>query len=522
MESLVSVKTESWLSWFLRGILVLGILVLFAKLFEIQIIKGGYFRSLANENRVKRIPISAPRGRILARGGEVLVGNIQTKKEVEGVSVDDWKRDYKIGSAFAHAGGYLGEVSNDEVGKVDPNCISNGPFKLGDLIGKEGLEKEYNCTLKGSDGEELIEVDASGKMVRILGTRNPIPGADLKTTIDIGLQEKVAQAFENAKDLPPGRKGAAVITDTNGEILAFYSSPSFNPNDIGSSLTDPNLPLFNRVISGTYHPGSVFKPIVAISGLEDGKINAGYIYSDPGVITINKFSYYNWYFSQDGRTEGNINLVRAITRSTDTFFYNLGEMVGPNEIARWATKFGLGQKTGIDLPGETQGLIPTPDWKEKVKGESWYLGNTYHYSIGQGDIAITPMAINSAIAVIAQNGKLCTPHLSEGNEKCHDIGINKNNLDLVKKGMVGACSQGGTGYTFFDFGEKHQGLQVACKTGTAETSLEGSPHAWFTLFAPSDFPEIVATVLVEKGGEGSKIAGPIARDIMDYWTEKRL
>ncbi len=498
METLATSHRDSWLPWFLRGILIFGFLIIIARLIEIQVIKGDYFRALSEENRIRRIPIRAARGTIFARGGETLVGNSSIKK-----------RDYKLGPEFAHVSGYLGEVTADEAGKVDPSCPEKGPKKPSETVGRGGLEEQYNCILSGVDGEELIEVDTSGKKIRTLGKKDPIPGSNLKTTIDFSLQEKVAEALGD-------KKGAALAIDPLGEVLALYSSPSFDPEKVASVLKDPDLPLFNRAIGGMFHPGSIFKPVVAAGALATGAIDANFLFTDPGVITVNKFSYTNWYFSQYGKTEGTIDLTRAITRSTDTFFYKVGEMMGPEAIADWAHKFGLGEITGIDIPGEVSGLVPTPEWKKKVKGESWFLGNTYHFSIGQGDIAVSPIQITSAIAGVASGGQLCRPHLIIGDSQCKKINIKKENLELIKRGMIGACTPGGTGFTFFDFKP-----QVACKTGTAETSLEGPPHAWFVVFAPVDSPEIVMTVLVEKGGEGSKVAGPIARQILDYWVTKR-
>ncbi|MFI5240897.1 MAG: penicillin-binding transpeptidase domain-containing protein, partial [Microgenomates group bacterium] len=182
----------------------------------------------------------------------------------------------------------------------------------------------------------------------------------------------------------------------------------------------------------------------------------------------------------------------------------------------WANIFGLSKKTGIDLPGEIVGLIPTPKWKEEVKKENWFLGNTYHLSIGQGDVSVTPIEINSMTSAIATKGKLCNPRISELYKKsCESIDLKREDFDLVIEGMKEACSTGGTGYTFFDFTP-----QVACKTGTAQVGTEEDTHAWFTLFGPVENPEVIVTVLVEKGGEGSKVAGPIARKIMDKWNLK--
>jgi penicillin-binding protein 2 len=531
METLVSTKTQSWLYWFLRGALILGFLILFGRLIELSIIKGEYFRLLSEENRIRRIPISAPRGRILARGGQELVGNQEILKTIifnpesgyekvdykEGdpkeETITEWLRVYKLGAALGHVSGYLGQISEEEVGKVNPKCPEKGPRQLGDWVGRSGLEEEYECSLSGIDGEELVEVDTSGKKIRTLGKKEPIPGTDLKTSIDLSLQEAVAASLGS-------QKGAVVAVNGSGEVLALYSYPSFDPNlfvskgsdsQILALLSNPDQPFFNRAIGGLFHPGSVFKPIVAIAAVEEGEVDENFVYQDPGVISIGSYSYSNWYFNQYGRTEGAINLVRAIARSTDTFFYKLGEFIGVDKLSEWAKKFGLNAPSGIDIPGEVAGLVPSPEWKLKVKGERWFLGNTYHMAIGQGDIALTPIALNRATLAIATGGKLCQPKIGR-EPSCSELKLKDESIRMVKEGMQGACLSGGTGYTFFDFEPK-----VGCKTGTAETALEGEPHAWFTVFAPIDFPEITLTVLVEKGGEGSKVAGPIAKQIFDYW-----
>lgn len=537
MNSLAS-KSESWLPWFLRGILIVGFLILSAKLFETQIIKGSYYRALSEENRIRHIPIPAPRGRILARGGELLAGNLDVPKVIKfnpngsytitddltGVDpseiIKDYRRIYPLGDKFAHASGYLSQVGGDAVGKIDPDCPEKGPRVSGMLVGTTGLEAEYQCELQGIPGEELIEVNTQGKKVRTLGRRDPVPGGDIKTTIDYGLQQEVANDMN-------GKKGAAIITDTQGQILAFYSEPSFDPNllvnrndpkAISALLSDTDLPFFDRVISGTFHPGSVFKPVVSIAALQEGAIDKSFLFTDPGVITVNGFSYSNWYLTEYGRTEGTIGLTRAIARSTDTFFYKVGEMVGPNNIAKWADALGLNKPTGIDIPGETKGLIPTTDWKMSQIKEPWYLGDTYHMAIGQGFVAITPAEENAYIEAIASNGNLCQPRFDQGSPaKCTRIDIRQNNLEQVVEGMKEACENGGTAYTFFDFPAKHNGQTIACKTGTAETASDGTPHAWFVLFSPIENPKVVATILVEHGGQGSQVAGPIARKIMDYY-----
>ncbi len=528
MEEAIINKRQSWFVWFLYGVLTVFFLILFARLIELTVIKGNYYRSLSDENRIRRIPILAKRGKIIARGGEILVdnqledSNYLSDRLSETKLIIPWKRVYPRGEAFAHLTGYLGEVSSDELGKVLGDCPEKGPKVIGSLIGRGGLEEFYECLLSGVNGEELIEVDAFGKNPKVLGKREAKDGENIYIHIDYGLQLKVY-------DLVKDRKASVIITRPNGEVLSLVSSPSYDPNVFVDSeksdqrkniLEDSKLPLFNRVIGGLFHPGSVFKPLVALASLEEGVIDKNYRYKDEGQIVIKtlygNFSYKNWYFTQYGGVEGEIGLVKALSRSTDTFFYKIGELAGIKSIVEWSDELGLNKKSGIDLPGEVEGLVPSPEWKMKVKGERWFLGNTYHISIGQGDLALTPLAINRYISAIA-TGKLCKPRLV-GEGECKDLSVNRENLKLIVDGMKGACSSGGTGYTFFDFQEK-TGLNVACKTGTAEN--EGKdPHAWFTVFAPAENPEIIATVLIENAGEGSKVAGPIARAIFDYYFSR--
>src|SRR5258706_875727 len=323
MNSLASQNPQSWLSWFLRGILILGFLILFTKLFEVQVIKGDYYRALSEENRIRHITLPAPRGKILARGGEILAGNVEQKRRIKFKDnggfeitddltdakpeeiIPDYKRYYALSDKAAHAIGYLTKASDREVGKIDPQCPERGSILSGSLVGRTGLEEEYQCALSGIPGEELIEVNTQGVKIRTLARREPTPGRDIKTTINFGLQTEVANDMGIAK-------GSAIVTDVNGEVLAFYSSPSFDPNNIAPALLDQNLPLFDRVVSGTFHPGSVFKPVTAVAALQEGVIDNHFRYNDTGSGTVNEFTYKNWYFTEYGRTEGEIGLTRAI------------------------------------------------------------------------------------------------------------------------------------------------------------------------------------------------------------------
>ncbi|MDO8452140.1 MAG: penicillin-binding protein 2 [bacterium] len=550
-----------------RYILLFSITLIFcltgvARLFDLQVIRGSYFQALAEGNRIRRIPIKAPRGEILDRNGEVLARNIPrynaAKFSTGGVIIDlteisreeafkiqteendstslivDVSREYPLGAAAAHLLGYVNEASSTEKGKeiVCPEEQKSAyarVYEIGDLVGRGGVEEEYECILRGVNGEELVEVDARGRIVRSIGRKEPIAGRSLKLSIDAALQRVSFEALENApNELGTGPlresggvvRGASLTTDaSSGEVLALVSAPSYDPSTLGNNyeqlLKDENQPLFNRAIGGIYPPGSTYKIVTATAGLEEGVINRDTKFDDKGFISVGPYTYRNWFYTQYGRVEGEINIVKAITRSTDTFFYKIGEDLGVDRLVNWSKRFGLGEKTKIDLPREAEGLVPDPTWKEKVQNERWFLGNTYHMSIGQGDLLATPLQVNHMASVIANGGKLCRPHLLlDTPSGCADLKIKEETLQLIKEGMVGACSTGGTAYPLFNFEPK-----VACKTGTAQFSGEKT-HAWLTAFAPVDNPQIVVTVLVEEGGEGSRVAAPVAKEVFQEWFKK--
>jgi penicillin-binding protein 2 len=307
-------------------------------------------------------------------------------------------------------------------------------------------------------------------------------------------------------------------------------------------LTDSqNQPLLDRVIAGVYPPGSTFKIVAAATALQTHTIDKNYHITDTGILKVGDFSFANWFYTQYGRKEtGELDVTRALARSNDIFFYKLAELLGIDKLSAGAEKFGLGKPLGIDLEGEKGGLVPTEEWKEKTLKESWYLGDTYHYGIGQGYLLTTPLQVNVWTQIIANGGMLYRPHLLETAKPqvlSQNI-LDEKTISLVRQGMVGSCSTGGVAWPLFDFKVHNAKLiidnknimpvasssadmrkvVVACKTGTAQHGGEDTlPHAWITLFAPAYNPQIVVTVLSESSGEGSNIAAPVAKQVLEAY-----
>ena len=513
-------------------VFVIGVgLLLIFRLAQLTLIEGKWRRTLADENRIFTLPLMAQRGILTDRNGIPLTRNVPLyRRQVPGTNPAEFKyepvdretaltlltdpnekvsfdvgRQYPCGEACAPVIGYVSEVTGDDL-------QDHQEYRVGELVGKIGAEKAMERLLRGQPGEEYLEINARGKAVRSVGIKQPQSGNTVKTTIDVGLQQVLYQAFE-------GKSGAAVaIVPQTGEILALVSSPTYDPEHLRLSLTKPGLPFFNRALGGTYAPGSTFKIVTAMAALEEKTITTTTLFEDTGEINVGGSRFGNWLYDEHGRTEGAVDVTKALTRSNDIFFYHAGESVGPEKMGEWAANIGYGKLWNLSAWGETAGLVPTPAWKLASRGERWYLGNTYHMAIGQGDVLATPLQVTVMTGAIAARGVVCPPRfvIGESPIACQQLNLHDQTIDTIISGMIGACQPGGTGVPFFKFSP-----QVACKTGTAQQGGEKDlPHAWFTVFAPADNPTIALTVLVENGGQGSEVAAPIAKKGIEYWLSK--
>ncbi|MBI2028948.1 hypothetical protein HYT02_00880 [Candidatus Gottesmanbacteria bacterium] len=523
----------------------IAIVILFFQLFRLTIVRGDYYKSLSLNNRLKEIVYPAPRGTIVDRGENVIVRNkpgylakvacgeedcfrkishdqaLEIESQGKQIPIEtEISREYVHPFAFSHVLGITGNVSEKELGKV--HC--GEPLGYQDVLGRDGVEEVFDCRLQGKYGKELVEINASGNPIKTLSKVEALSGERLVLSLDNKIQIK-------AYDLIKDKKGAVVAhIPQTGEILALVSSPSYDISKFSDNLSqtefeellnDKDKPLFNRAIAGVYPPGSTYKPIIAAGALEEGSITKDTLFEDKGFIVAGSSKFHNWYFTQYGKTEGEVDIVKALFRSNDIFFYKTGEYLGPEKLSFWSKKFNFGKKLGIELPGEAEGLVPDPTWKEKTLGEKWYLGDTYNVSIGQGNTLATPLQIAFANGVFANNGTLCRPTIlkTDNCKKIRENLVSSETLNLVREGMTKSCLEGGTAFPFFNFAVEERIIQVGCKTGTAEFGSEHKTHAWFTVFAPAVNPQIMVTVLLEEGGEGSAQAAPIAKDLLtDYFT----
>ncbi|MCL5784651.1 MAG: penicillin-binding protein 2 [Patescibacteria group bacterium] len=520
---------------------------IFLRLFHLQIVEGKINRELADGNRIQIRIIHAPRGVIFDRNGKILAANspafrlndpsstehkvrmvtreqaleweVKNDPQWENLEVDN-VRTYPEGEKLAHVVGYTGEISEEQLKLPD---YKN--YHSGDRIGQTGIEAKYEKLLRGTDGGEIIEVDSKGRKLRTLRLQPPISGQNIYLAIDASLQEKLYDLLKDAVAKANSCCGAAVAEDPNdGKILALVSVPSFDPNvftkveddgAISEIFSRSDSPSLDRVISGTYPPGSTFKIVSSLAALSSGKVNADMTVEDNGVMNLGPYKFTNWYFNQYGKTEGLVNLLRALERSNDTYFYKISQIIGENAIADWAKKLYLGGKLGIDLPGEEKGLVPDNAWKQENYGQPWYPGDTLHMAIGQGFVLATPLQVLGFTSYIASDGNLYKPELLR-DDKPKILAANllpKEQIKLIKDGLKLVPKDGGTAWPFFNFP-----IETAGKTGTAEY---GDPkdrtHAWYTSFAPADDPKIALTVLIEGGGEGSNVAAPVAKETYRWY-----
>ncbi len=451
-----------------------------------------------------------------------------------------WVREYPQGETAAHVLGFVGRISEDDLKRLDEKG-KLGNYRGTDIIGKKGIEKTWEEALHGQTGMEEVEITASGRPVRTLSRIEPIPGSNLVLSLDIGLQREVERQFE-------GKRGALVaIAPSTGEVLAFVSSPSFNPNLFIDGIDvenwrklneSPDHPLINRPLYGTYPIGSTYKPFVALAALELGKRSATQRIPDPGFFELAGQRFRN----AGGAAYGPTDMHKAIVQSSDTYFYSLGPEIGVNALHDFSKQFGFGQLTGIDLDGERRGVLPSTDWKRQAykdpAQQHWYTGETVSVAVGQGYNAFTLLQLAQATAVLANDGVYMTPHLVRelenartgrlepaANRPAHIIDLKPDNVAVIKQALVDVTRKGTARRAFQD-----TPYQAAGKTGTAQVySLRGGrydagsvderlrDHALFMAYAPAEQPRIALALIVENGGWGATAAAPIARHVFDYW-----
>ncbi len=455
--------------------------------------------------------------------------------DLPGIQIQRGSKRHYENYPLAHIIGYIGKLNQAELAD-----LYQKKYYPSDYIGKTGVEKTYETALRGTFGRKRTEVNATGKEQSVLAEEAPIPGQHVKLAIDLEMQKTLEKIINNSlKASNKDRASGIVMNPNSGEILAMVSLPTFDNNDFSGGISveryktyieDENKPLFNRAIGGSYPSGSSIKPAIAASALQEGIITPSTSFLSTGGLWVSKWFFPDWQAGGHGVT----NVRKALASSVNTFFYYIGggyknfTGLGPEKLKAWLEKFGFSRLSGIDLPGENDGFLPSPDWKEKTKNEQWYIGDTYNFSIGQGDVLVSPLQIANMTALIANGGKLMEPHVVKSlidpvTKKETEIAprvIRKNfistqNLDTVRHGMrdcvtAGSCRR----LASLPFA-------VAGKTGTAQWNSNKPNHAWFTSFAPFNSPEIVVTILVEEGGEGSAISAPIAYEFYKWWGSHR-
>ena len=572
------------------GLLLLGF-------WKLQVIDSDKYGQMAEQNRVRSIPIIAPRGRMLDRDGRVMVDNRPSfsvlllrddPKLVEqylpaisdglGISVEDLhdqlqntrnlpkfqpivikpeassadldfieshrsdipvlemlsvsRRRYLPGGFLGHATGYVGEASEQQIE------ASNGKLRPGDVVGKSGLERQYNDILMGTDGMRRVVVNSVGKEMKDmrLTEQEAIPGKQIQLTIDYDLQQVAEQSLG-------ARPGAVVALDPRtGEVLAMISRPTPDPNDFAVRIPkeewrklneDPLHPLFNRAIQAQLAPGSVFKIVTATAMLEDRSIPESFTTFCPGYGTFYGRQFKCWvYSSKKGPTShGSTDLHEAILQSCDVFFYTIAMKLGIDRLSFYGDKFGIGHKTGIDLPSEEPGLMPSEPWVERVFHRKWYAGETISVGIGQGAITTTPLQLARLIGGIASGGDFKQPHMIKDAQNVADekYPLSEHTVERITEAMYGVVNEPhGTGTKL-----KLAGIELSGKSGTAQVigydtrnrfgkQKKFEDNAWFVGYAPRRNPEICVAVLVQESGQhGGEASGPVARDIIKAYYDKK-
>jgi penicillin-binding protein 2 len=554
-------------------------LLLALRLLQLQVIEGRKYQRVADENAARTVPAPAARGVIYDRNGRVLVENRpvfsvqvmpqllttgeQKKKEAvlarlgailgeklefkpssdkpiiikdnlapeTAVRIEEQKdkldgvvvsvrpaRFYPHDNTASHLLGYVGEIEPDDLAR-----LKELGYRLGDWVGKDGVEKQYDNLIRGVDGGKKIEVDVVGTPTRLLGFSAAIPGADVKLTIDIELQEAAEKALGS-------QPGAVVVLDPwSGEVLALASHPNYDPNIFidkknpyrAAALLDPRNPFMNRAL-GIYPPGSTFKVVTLSAALQERVAKTTETLYCPGYYNMNGRIARCWKESGHGR----ITVLEGLTQSCDIVFYELGRRLGPDRLAAYARQYGLGERTGIDLPQEKKGLVPDTAWKRAAWKEPWYEGDSINYGIGQGFLQVTPLQLACIYGTIA-TGQRMRPYVVSQIKDRHGevlyegksarvaaapvIEVILNYLRQALRAVVDRAT---------GIAAKIEGLPAAGKTGTAENP--GLPHAWFVCYAPVDKPQIVITSFVEHGQHGDRSAAYVARDILTWYRDNRL
>jgi penicillin-binding protein 2 len=565
-------------------------LLLILGFFKLQIIDSNYYFQLAERNRIRSIPIIAPRGRMLDREGRTIVDNypsfsvlllredaallekhlpevaaglglsleevlqrLDSKKHLPKftpVVIKDeatpadlayieshradlpllellmvHRRKYPSNGFMAHGIGYVGEASEQQVER------SGGKLQPGDMVGKTGLEQQYNHILMGVDGMRRVIVNSVGKPVESLAHVEAIAGKPIQLTIDYDLQVVAEAAMA-------GRKGAVVALDPRtGEVLAMTSQPAPDPNVFAIRVPreewkrlneDPDHPLLNRAIQAQLAPGSVFKIVMTTAMLETKTVPESFTAYCPGYAVFYGRMFRCWVFNKGGH--GVVDLHRAVVHSCDVYFYNVGQRLGIDRISYYAHMMGLGRRTGIDLPEEKAGLVPSEEWKKRAFKQPWYAGETISVAVGQGATIVTPLQLARTIGGIAMGGVFKQPHLLLAKKDLNEdvLALNEHTTEVVTQAMYGVVNEGGTAAA-----SRLQGIEFCGKTGTSQLiSAEGlkkvagstrkyTDNAWFVGYAPRRNPGIVVAVLVEHGEHGSSAAAPVARDIIKRYYEKK-